>query len=374
MKKAVIVAIMAVAIANSGVFAQAPVQKTWADDIKFKGDVRYRHETIDEEGKDKRNRDRLRARLAAEAKVNDSVNAVIGLSSGDADPVSSNQTETDGFTRKDVKIELMYLDWTLIEEQLKTTFGKMKNPFFGPTDLIWDGDLNPEGIAAGYKIGDDSASLVANAGYLYVMERSSAPESMLYAGQIKGTVKMGDNLSFMAGGGYYQYDNMDGQGVFDYAKANNAYGNSTANKVSGSTTNKLYTMDYKPIEYFAELTWYTGIAPISLVAHQVANSEADEFDSGHQYGFVFGKCANPKTYEFGIYQAELEKDAVVGAFTDSDRWGGGADGKGMKYQAKYAISKNYQFNATFFSGEKVISNDSKTKDYDRLQLDLVAKF
>ena len=42
------------------------------------------------------------------------------------------------------------------------------------------------------------------------------------------------------------------------------------------------------------------------------------------------------------FHAELEKDAVVGAFTDSDRWGGGTDGKGLKFNARSQLLKNVQ--------------------------------
>jgi hypothetical protein len=61
-------------------------------------------------------------------------------------------------------------------------------------------------------------------------------------------------------------------------------------------------------------------------------------------------------------------------FTDSDRWGGGTDGKGHKFYGKYQIMKNLQGGVTYFLDDKKISDPSKTTDYDRLQVDLVASF
>ena len=69
---------------------------------------------------------------------------------------------------------------------------------------------------------------------------------------------------------------------------------------------------------------------------------------------------------------ELEADAVVGAFSDSDSFGGGTDGKGHKVSGKYQIAKNWQFGAAFFMND--IGLEGSSKDYNRLQLDLIAKF
>jgi hypothetical protein len=59
-------------------------------------------------------------------------------------------------------------------------------------------------------------------------------------------------------------------------------------------------------------------------------------------------------------------------WTDSDRWGGGTDGKGHKVYAKYQIMKNLQLGGTYFKDDKGIAKGGT--DYDRMQLDLVAAF
>ena len=69
---------------------------SWARGIKLKGDTRYRHELIDREGANQRNRQRLRVRLGLDAKVNDTVSAGLQLATGGDDPRSTNQTLGDG--------------------------------------------------------------------------------------------------------------------------------------------------------------------------------------------------------------------------------------------------------------------------------------
>jgi hypothetical protein len=360
--------------------------KNWTDTVTVKGDLRYRYESImDDSKKDSngdtitRERNRIRARLGAEAKPADDLKVGVELSTGQSDPVSGNQTEGDGFMKKDMKLNLAYLEWSALPSdnanEAKFTAGKMKNPFINVSDLIWDGDLTPEGVAFKGQMGSEKVTLLGNAGYLWVKERSAEnDDSMLYAGQGAVKIQFVPEVSLLAGVSYYAYDNMVGYDVIDWENNKNAYGNSTMKgSVSGSTTNKAYKYDYTPIEYFTELNIWAGI-PISLYGQMVSNDEVDDLNNGFLYGLTLGKAKNKGTFEVGYAYAKLEKDAVVGAFTDSDRWGGGTDGNSHKIQARYQITKNLQVGATYFTGEKLISDDTKTADYDRLQVDLVAAF
>jgi len=80
-----------------------PAPKTWVDSVTLKGDLRYRYETRDDESRLNAKKEaytrelhRVRARLGAEAKVNDRTKAGIEFSTGQSDPVSGNQTLSDG--------------------------------------------------------------------------------------------------------------------------------------------------------------------------------------------------------------------------------------------------------------------------------------
>ena len=71
------------------------------------------------------------------------------------------------------------------------------------------------------------------------------------------------------------------------------------------------------------------------------------------------------------HNRELEANAVVGAFTDSDFAGGGTDGRGHRLTAKYALSKKVCFGLTYFIDDKGLEN---SKDYHRVQADFAVKF
>ena len=361
---------------------------SWVDNVTVKGDVRYRYETIDDESKlntqkdtFERERDRIRARLGVDAKVNDDIKAGIAFSTGGSDPTSGNQTLGDAWQKKDMKLDKAFFDWTLFNNDptlVDLIGGKQSNPFqpLGSVqDLIWDNDCTPEGLVLKAQTGNDLVTVGGTLGYMWIQERAmNNDDSMLYAGQGFVKIQPMSEASFTIGGTYYQYNSMKGYDVLDWQGLNTTYGNSTVKgSVSGSTTNKAYATEFKPIELFASLDLFVAGLPVSIYGQSVKNQDCSTtYDSGFQYGISFGKAKNPHSFELGYNYAKLEKDAVLGALTDSDRWGGGTDGKGSRVYGKYVVAKNTTIGLTYFVDDKGISG--KATDYKRLQADLCYSF
>ncbi len=360
--------------------AQAEVKKeSWTDHVKVKGDVRLRYENIDKEGSPSRSRERYRARLGVEGKVNDEIKAGIGFRTGGKDPISGNQTMGDGFTSKDIALELAYVDWKPeIVPGVSLVGGKMQKPFMEVSDLVWDGDLNPEGGAVRYQLQAGPATLLANGAALAVTERSKDSDTMIYAGQAGVDLKTGAGLTVLAGVGYYFYDNMKDYGVIDWEDSFNSFGNTAVKTTDadGNVTKSVYANDYRELEFMAAIGFkcpLTGL-PWKFYGNFVRNTEADDNDTGYLAGVKLGKASKPRSFEIGYNYRRLEADAVVGAFSDSDSWGGGTDGKGHKIKAAYQIAKNWTLGATYFVDELGIKDGEAAKDYKRFQLDLAAKF
>jgi hypothetical protein len=365
----------------------APAPKTWVDTLSFKGDLRYRFETIDDQSKKDANgdeytryRNRIRARLGADAKLSDQMKAGLELSTGGADPVSGNQTLGGGFDKEEFRLNQAWADYSFFGEsvnELHGIVGKMKTPFLTtPDDLVLDADTNPEGLAAKGQYSVGMATLYANGGYFWVEERADTSDLMLYSGQAAAKLQFVPEVALTLGATYYGFQDMAGYDVVDWEKKNNAYGNSTKDgTVAGTTTNKAWKLEYTPMLYFAQLDLWMFGKPLAVYAQQLTNLDADDFEQGQQYGVSLGKAKNLKTWELGYGYAKLEKDATAGFLTDSDRWGGGTDGQGHKVYGKYQLLKNAQLGATyFFANEKKISDAAKTTDYDRLQVDLSVNF
>lgn len=96
-----------------------------------------------------RNRARIRMRLGINAKVADWITADVRLATGsDNSPVSTNQTlgGAGNFSKYSIWLDRASLRFTPLAN-LSVDVGRFENPFFS-TDLLYDTDLNFDGIAA----------------------------------------------------------------------------------------------------------------------------------------------------------------------------------------------------------------------------------
>src|SRR5688572_5176994 len=72
--------------------------------LRFSGDMRYRHEAINEAVESERHRHRIRARFGATADIAENVQVGLTLATGGDDPISANQTLDTGFNRKPIGV------------------------------------------------------------------------------------------------------------------------------------------------------------------------------------------------------------------------------------------------------------------------------
>jgi hypothetical protein len=358
----------------------------WVQNVKISGDLRYRHESIDEEGssnrwKTGRTRHRIRARLMLKAMVNGDWDLVFRLASGAGDPVSTNQTLDEGFSKKDFRLDLAYFDWhPAAFKGLNVFGGKMIFPLYkvGDNQLIWDSDLTPEGLAANYMMPLGSSgnnTLHLNGGAFWAEESASDADQSLWAAQ--GYLKHAfDKDTYLLGGAsYYCYGNVQGNPtIYDMQEG---FGNTTY-KIESDDPNTPccdeeelgYVSDYDLLELFTEYGTKINDMPVSVFGNYVRNMAATtDKDTGWLIGCKLNKAKEPGSWELSYDYRELEADAVLGVFSDSDFIGGGTDGKGHRFGFGYQFTKNIQGALTYFLDEKDDGND-----YRRLQADLILKF
>ena len=335
----------------------APAKASWTDSIKLKGDFRYRHEAFDVDDRRDRHRQRMRARVLVTGQVSDTITSGFGLATGDHSPVSTNQSFDDGFSSKNVVIDLAYINWQSPIDGLAIRAGKFKNPLHraGGNGLIWDGDLNPEGVGLTFERG----AIFANALASWVDESSSDDDSFLVGGQFGVQQNISDNGKITAGLGYYNYLDSEGEPAFFDGSAQGNQLNADGEYISG----------FELVEGFVEYKTKINQTELTLFADYVQNLDADDFDQGYAVG---AKVKNGKWQARYTYQ-ELEADAVLGTFTDSDFIGGGTDGEGHIISADYALSKRVGLRGTLFLNDRNIDFGNE-EDFTRLMLDINFKY
>lgn len=335
---------------------------SWAETIKWQGDFRYRYEDIQQDGRDDRDRNRIRARAALIAKPSDTTEVGLGMATGGDDPVSTNQTLGGGGSTKDLRLDLAYLTWTGIENTA-LTFGKFKNPYFveQKNGLIWDGDFRPEGGALQWA-GD---MFFANASYSFIESDSNNKDDGFWGVQVGANFPLGDSVKLTASAGYLDFPTAGRPAIYD----DSFFGNSSV-VVGGE---EVYEYDYKV--YMASLGVGFSLfdTPFILFGDYANNDDADDLEQGYVAGVKIGKAKKKGSWQFQYQYEKLEADATLGLVTDSDFMGGGTDGEGSKFSAKYMLNDSWYLGATYFDGNRGVDlgNDD---DYQRLQLDTGIKY
>lgn len=357
------------AVATTAAPAVAPARPaaaSWAEKVTLQGDLRGRYENIDDDSRsDERNRERIRARAGIVARPEPGLEVGFGLStSQDADPVSSNQTIGNGGSRKDIYLDLAYFNWTAAAG-LNVIGGKFRNNLYRPGrhSLIWDGDVNPEGLGLSYVNG----VLFANAMTTWVESDSNGTEAFGAGGQLGVAWPFGDGLKLTAGAGYFSI-NSAGKGAFYMVPGKPA--SFSGNSVDA---NNRYLYDYDELEGFAELGFALFGMPVSLFIDYVTNTDAGEFDTGWAAGAQLGVAKARGSWEFLYAYQDLERDAVFGLWTDSDFGGGGTDNSGHLLRGAYALTDKTSAALSYFINE-VGGNAGVEHNYDRFQLDLNFKY
>lgn len=126
-------------------------------DFKLSGDVRLRHQTETQAPEtaggvptvsNERTRERFRFRLNGDATLQKGWTAGFALETASAAD-SGNQTLQDGNNDYSLYLARAYVGWQ-VTPQLSLVGGKIRNPFY-TTDLLWDSDINPQGLNENYK-------------------------------------------------------------------------------------------------------------------------------------------------------------------------------------------------------------------------------
>ena len=325
----------------------------WAETIRWKGDFRYRYEEIDQEGRDDRSRHRIRARAALLAKVEENVEVGLGLASGGDDPVSTNQTLGGGGTTKDLRLDLAYARWNPTEE-LYLQGGKYSNPWYSPqkNQLVYDGDLRPEGIAMGW----NSEHLFATVSGSWIESDSNAGDDFGWG--VQGGVRFGP---LTAAVGYLDLPTRGRAAIYD----GDFFGN--------TSEDGLYKYNYELLTAGAEFSFNVLELPLVLFAEYVQNEDADDLDQGYIAGTRLGQARKRGTWQLRYEYRELEADATLGLWTDSDFAGGGTDGKGHAFTGAYALTDRWTLGFTYFDSERGVDLGDD-EDYKRLMIDTAFKY
>lgn len=310
-----------------------------------------------------------------EAMLNKDWDVGVRIASGTSrDPISTNQDLEDALSSKNLWLDLAYFDWhPSANEGLNVLGGKMKNPFYkvGKHELIWDDDLSPEGIAASYVTPvSDADQLLFNGGGFWVDESTLGVDTSLWGAQTYLKHTIGNPDYVLAGAGYYDYGNIEGQPALSTTWSSTSFFFSN----TSSGPRGVYVSDYDIFEAFGEYGFKYDAMPLALFASWVRNFAAStDEDTGWLLGTRLNKAKDPGSWELTYDYRDIQADAVIGGFIESDFVASQTDSRGHRLVFKYQILKALQTAVTYYHAEDASSSNGNL-DYRRLLADLVFNF
>jgi hypothetical protein len=303
--------------------------------------------------------------------IDEQLAATLRLATGNpSDPVSNNQTMDGSFSKKPFAVDLAYFSYHFLPE-LKVVGGKVNNPFksAGKNELLFDGDLTPEGLYLSHDLNLRPFVINTTVANFQVEENATGKDSRLEAVQIN-LMHLYSRVHWTFGLGYFGFTNAKDQPTF--VDSADSFGNSatvTTNS-DGEVVATAYDDDFKLQQVYFTLRFMMSI-PISIHTEYIKNLAVDEDNTGNHIALVFGEAKEEGTFHIGLANRIVEKDAVVGAFSDSNFGGGDTDAKGLEFFAKYALKKGRLFSVSAFNNTIPIEGGLS---YKRYQADFIFKF
>ena len=367
----------------------------WTKRIKLGGDFRLRYEgdffdgngnavqgspsnptqllntTVD------RHQLRIRARLSVVAKVNSEVEVGIGLATGNStNPVSTNSTLGDSLNKKNFLVDLSYLKWTP-SSYFTLWGGRFANPWFG-SDLVWDPDVNFDGIAFSFRPQLTSkVTMFLTGGAFPIQEvEFSEKDKWLFAGQLGIQYRDEKHLSATLATAIYDFQNTVGKvntGGIDVSTGKPISlgdtdwtaplfiqkGNTLINiDPSGLQSNAkmAYAAEFRelniggaldlgfwdPLRVVLMADYVNNIGYDSTWVNALTGHDVKKETQGYQFGITVGY---PDTREYGQWKVlanykHLEADAVMDAFAESDFHLGGTNARGWIVGGDLGVGKN----------------------------------
>lgn len=342
----------------------------WTDRVTIKGDFRFRHDYTQADAPpgnpdEDRHRGRIRARLGLEGKVNDEVS--IGFRLATSSGGDRNSFNTDLGANGDKKD--VYFDWAFAKwapsDSYSALIGKFDNPFVtvGGSQLVWDVDYSPEGLALNYANASEVLIYEAHLGTYWMEERNgsggeSTQDSGMLGAQVGATLKT-DLGAFSLFAANYYFSNYKGEAAIEAGGGNT--------EIAGNFTTDFNLVNLG-LSYGTELFQNT----FEIYADVVQNTATTDRNLGQLVGFHLGQLKEKGDWRLSYNWRKTEANATLAGLNESDFVGGTTDSKGHTLSYFYGLSKGINLGATYFMAEQ--SADSGGRDYNRLLVDLNLKF
>lgn len=334
--------------------------------LKFFSDFRFRAELDRDsekmDGSLRADRDRFRYRLRAGITYNLNENIEFGgrIRSGNPkNQQSSHVTLGKEFHSDEFSIDRAYLKLTS-KNGYWASFGKNALPLWEQNELLWDEDVNPEGISIGKSFDIGNKQVIVPVGGYYIVgnsEETFAMDSKIIVGQLKYAASNATYKLVVASGLVMAKE------LPNTPDDTQSYVQDYTIWVTNIQLNKgKYTFGF---DYFKNLENYTD------------NSVISELYKDEKAGYGVSLVYKNKKWDVGYGYAYIEKFAVINYFAQDDwvRWGNdtmtsSSNFKGHELNFRYSVNSNFNVVLRGFKVEGIKTSGSNLETGSRVRLDL----
>jgi hypothetical protein len=342
---------------------------------------------------DANNRMRIRARFGFDAHVADTVTFGMRLATGGvgagSNPGTENQTLGNYETRSSVGFDRAYIAYAPFS-WFSVAGGRLGNPFFEPTSLLWADDLSFEGVVAAFRPQfTRSIGAFATAGAFPILQVdpspvNSAKSKWLYAYQAGVDLHFRDAAALKFAAAFYDYHHVEGipnptifSTDFNATAAGFRQTGNTVFDINGllntlnGTQNYLYGLasKFREANLSAKLDLnFVGPTHVILDGDYVRNIGFNENDILQRTGFQVKKqvrgwqtrlmvgyptLTQKYSWQGFIGYRYVQRDATLDAFTDQDFHLGGTDAQGYYLGGRFAFEKNTAVTLRWYSAKQI---------------------
>jgi hypothetical protein len=356
-----------------------------------------------------RERLRMRARLGVEVALAEQWSAGIRLSTGALqDPSSESQNVGGGFGRYTVGFDRAYLRWDAPTDRKLSPFtmasGRIANPWFTPTELVWARDVSFDGLALTGRVGlggdrEQQSHVFATIGGFPVQEQPLVfqNDKWLVGGQLGVALQFAGDQRLRVAAAYYDFIRAEGMpNSFQSTLTNYSappfirFGN-TYFDISNSTDPTVNLFALASRFHIADLAAsyelptngrYVFVLNAEAVRNVGFSSPEILARTGLQLparnkGYVSDvRFGDPAVDRRGAWRAALgyryvQSDAVLDALTDADFHTGGTNVKGYYLWGELGLARDVWLRLRYMAGDVI---DGPPFALDVIQFDLNTKF
>ncbi|HVN85036.1 MAG TPA: putative porin [Candidatus Binatia bacterium] len=331
----------------------------WLEAITPFGDIRVRDEGFYQQDLNARNRFRTRARIGLTITPSDELAGAVRLATGDSnDPISTNQTLGNTFSRKSINLDWAYLTLKpgkslgIQPGWITITGGKFGVTSYRPSELVWDDDVSPEGASETVNLVDQRENFVRglklNIFQWVVDEIANASDPWMFGGQVVADTAFSERTKWTVAFADYHYEDLDSVAIkylSPFSGTSDPYSTNASQNTSLANSNTVllsakdskgnrkiigYAEGFNIVNGSTELNFADPFGlgvPAGLFGDVAYNTLADSHNTGLYVGVGLGKAGkdwyrdtlkNQGDWSLSYTYAWVEKDAVLSIFSFSD--------------------------------------------------------